>query len=192
MTFTPPDLSQVLTNEQTINSRLTTCQTNLRNILTKEEIGYTEGDGIIPLIRKLPVPQLASISVNMHDKFSTGANLPAVITTKDNNGNTMANVTVNVYRIDANSYGGAEVTSLGTVTTGNDGTATVNVPMPNDKGFFTVQARVGTLFGKDVGVYCTSAINSDGASYSTFNSGLFYNTAAGGSVEIMEIENEGE
>ncbi|MBE6502407.1 MAG: hypothetical protein E7Z79_08215, partial [Methanobrevibacter thaueri] len=83
MTFTPPDLSEVLTKEQTMNSRLTTSQSNLRSILTKEEIGYTQEDGVIPLIRKLPVPQLASLGVNMYNKFSTGANLPAVITAKD-------------------------------------------------------------------------------------------------------------
>ena len=69
MTFTPPDLSEVLTNEQTMNSILTTCRNDLRDILTKEEIGYTEGDGVIPLIRKLPVPQLASIKVYLVDKF---------------------------------------------------------------------------------------------------------------------------
>lgn len=151
MTFTPPDLSEVLTNEQIMNSRLTTCRNDLRAILTKEEIGYTEGDGVIPLIRKLPVPQLASLGVNMYNKFSTGANLPAVITAKDTDGNEMANVTINVYRIDEGSYGDVAVTSLGTVTTGNDGTATVSVPMPNDKGYFTVQARAGNIIGKDIG-----------------------------------------
>ena len=192
MTFTPPDLSQVLTNEQTMNSRLTTCRTNLRNILTKEEIGYTEGDGIIPLIRKLPVPQLASISVDMYNKFSTGASLPAVITAKDNKGHEMANATVNVYRIDTDEYGNAIVTSLGTVTTDSDGTATVNVPMPNDKGYFTVQARVGNIMGSDIGAYCTNALNADDISSSAFYSGIFYDTSAGGSVEVMEAENWGE
>lgn len=192
MTFTPPDLSDVLTNEQTMNTRLTTLRGDLRTILTNEEIGYTEGDEIIPLIRKLPVPQLASINVNMYNKFSTGANLPAVITTRDNKGRVMANVTVNVYRIDADAYSDAQVTSLGTVTTNSNGTATVNVPMPNDKGFFTVQARAGNIMGKDVGVYCTTALNADDMSYSTFASGFFYDTTASGDVDLMEAENEGE
>ncbi len=190
MTFTPPDLSEVLTNEQIMNSRLTTCRNDLRAILTKEEIGYTEGDGVIPLIRKLPVPQLASLGVNMYNKFSTGANLPAVITAKDTDGNEMANVNVNVYRIDEGSYGDVAVTSLGTVTTGNDGTATVSVPMPNDKGYFTVQARAGNIIGKDIGAYCTTALNADDTSYSTFS--IFYDTSAGGDVEVMEAENWGE
>ena len=52
----------------------------------------------------------------MYNKFSTGANLPAVITAKDTDGNEMANVNVNVYRIDEGSYGDVAVTSLGTVT----------------------------------------------------------------------------
>ena len=87
MGYTAPDLSQVLTNEQTMNSRLTTCRNDLRTILTNEEIGYTGGDGIIPLIRKLPVPVLNRIDVNMDTKFSTGGNLSAVVTAKDNKGN---------------------------------------------------------------------------------------------------------
>ena len=37
MSYTPPDLSQVLTNEQTMNSRLTTCRNDLRAILAKEQ-----------------------------------------------------------------------------------------------------------------------------------------------------------
>ena len=54
MTFTPPDLSEVLTNEQTMNSRLTTCRNDLRAILTKEEIGYTTiyRDKLIDLLSK--------------------------------------------------------------------------------------------------------------------------------------------
>ena len=100
MTFTPPDLSEVLTKEQTMNSRLTTCQSNLRSILTKEEIGYTQGDGVIPLIRKLPVPQLASIKVNLVDKFSTGSDLIATVSAIDNHGDPMPNAAITVYRLD--------------------------------------------------------------------------------------------
>ena len=50
MSYTQPDLSQILQNESTLNNNLTTAQTRLRSILDKEEIGYTSGDGIIPLI----------------------------------------------------------------------------------------------------------------------------------------------
>ena len=56
MTYTAPDLSEILENEQTMNTRLSSCKSQLQSILTNEEIGYTSGDGIIPLIRKLPYP----------------------------------------------------------------------------------------------------------------------------------------
>ena len=51
MTYTAPDLSEILENEQTMNTRLSSCKSQLQSILTNEEIGYTSGDGIIPLIR---------------------------------------------------------------------------------------------------------------------------------------------
>ena len=56
MTFSPPDLSEILTNEQTLNSRLTSMQSDLRDILNDNSISYSQNDGVIPLIRKLPVP----------------------------------------------------------------------------------------------------------------------------------------
>lgn len=75
MSYTQPDLSQILQNESTLNNNLTTAQTRLRSILDKEEIGYTSGDGVIPLIRKLPVPQLGSINIYFENMFTTGANV---------------------------------------------------------------------------------------------------------------------
>ena len=63
MPSTQPDLSVILQNEMTLNSNLSVAQVRLRSILDKEEIGYTSGDGVIPLIRKLPVPQLGSINI---------------------------------------------------------------------------------------------------------------------------------
>ena len=151
MTFTPPDLSEVLTNEQTMNSRLTTCRNDLRAILTKEEIGYTEGDGVIPLIRKLPVPQLASIKVNLVDKFSTGSDLIATVSATDNHGDPMPNAAITVYRLDPDEFTYPNPVSLGTVTTGSNGSVNVNVPMPNDKGYFYVQARNGNISGGERG-----------------------------------------
>lgn len=192
MSFTPPDLSEVLTNEQTMNSRLTTCRNDLRAILTKEEIGYTEGDGIIPLIRKLPVPQLASIKVNMVDKFSTGNSLTATVSAIDNNGNPMPNASIMVYRLDADDFGYPVPVSLGTVTTGSDGSVNVNVPMPNEKGYFYVQARNGNIYGGDYGVYCTTAINSSDLSWSSAQSNLFSANGVGSSsgFEILEFDDE--
>ena len=64
MSFTPPDLSEILTNEQELNTRLNSCKSELQSILTKEGIGYTSAEGIIPLIRKLPYPTPTSIVDN--------------------------------------------------------------------------------------------------------------------------------
>ena len=194
MSFTPPDLSEVLTNEQTMNSRLTTCRNDLRAILTKEEIGYTEGDGIIPLIRKLPVPQLANVNVNIVDKFSTGNDITATISAIDNNGDPMPNASLDVYRLDPDDWNTPAPVLLGTVTTGSNGSVNVNVPMPNDKGFFYVQARNSNVFGGDFGVYCTTAINSGDIGWSSTQNNLFSSQGVGSSsgFEIMDFDdNEG-
>ena len=192
MTFTPPDLSEVLTNEQTMNSRLTTCRNDLRAILTKEEIGYTEGDGVIPLIRKLPVPQLASIKVNLVDKFSTGSDLIATVSATDNHGDPMPNAAITVYRLDPDEFTYPNPVSLGTVTTGSNGSVNVNVPMPNDKGYFYVQARNGNISGGDYGVYCTTAINSSDLSWSSAESNLFSANGVGGSsgFEVVGFDDD--
>ena len=71
MPYTQPDLSEILANEQTLNTNLVTAQTRLRAILDTEEIGYTQGDGVIPLIRKLPVPVPTTIEWNCYDSWLT-------------------------------------------------------------------------------------------------------------------------
>lgn len=71
MTYTAPDLSEILENEQTMNTRLSSCKSQLQSILTNEEIGYTSGDGIIPLIRKLPYPVPTSIELYGTNEFLT-------------------------------------------------------------------------------------------------------------------------
>lgn len=71
MTYTAPDLSEILENEQTMNTRLSSCKNQLQSILTNEEIGYTSGDGIIPLIRKLPYPVPTSIELYGTKEFLT-------------------------------------------------------------------------------------------------------------------------
>lgn len=53
MSYTPPDLSTVLTNEQSLNSNISSAQTKLRSILNHEDKSYSSSDGVIPLIRKL-------------------------------------------------------------------------------------------------------------------------------------------
>jgi len=55
MSFTQPDLSGVLTKEQTLNSRLTTLRTNLRTGLTNAGISYSQSDTINQLIDKYEI-----------------------------------------------------------------------------------------------------------------------------------------
>lgn len=55
MSFTPPDLSEVLSKEHVINSRLTILRANLRNGLTNAGITYDESDTINQLIDKYEI-----------------------------------------------------------------------------------------------------------------------------------------
>ena len=181
MSYTQPDLSQILQNESTLNTNLTTAQTRLRSILDEEEIGYTSGDGVIPLIRKLPVPQLASIKVYFENMFTTGGNVTVQITTKDTNGDLMPNASVDMYRIDSNSWGQPTINSLGTITTGSNGKATLSVSPPSAKGVFYIQGRNNDIVGGQYGVYCTTAINAGSLTYSKLNSGLFSANGRGSS-----------
>ena len=139
MPYTQPDLSVILQNEMTLNSNLSVAQVRLRSILDKEEIGYTSGDGVIPLIRKLPVPQLGSITIYFENMFTTGANVNVEITTKDTKGELMPNANVDMYRIDGTAWGEPIINSLGTITTGSNGKATLTVSPPSQKGFFYIK-----------------------------------------------------
>lgn len=190
MPYTQPDLSQILQNESTLNTNLTTAQTRLRSILDKEEIGYTSGDGVIPLIRKLPVPQLASINIYFENMFTTGANVNVEITTRDTNGDLMPNANVDMYRIDATSWGEPIINSLGTITTGSNGKATLSISPPSEKGFFYIQGRNDNVVGGQYGVYCTTAINAEDLTYSKLDNGLFSANGRGSSsgFSIMDAE----
>lgn len=192
MPYTQPDLSQILQNESILNTNLTTAQARLRSILDGEEIGYTSGDGVIPLIRKLPVPQLATINIYFENMFTTGANVNVEITAKDTNGALMPNADVDMYRIDANSWGEPVINTFGTITTGSNGKATLSVSPPSQKGIFYIQGRNGNIVGGQYGVYCTTAINAGGLTYSKLNSGLFSANGRGSSsgFSIMDAERE--
>lgn len=193
MSYTQPDLSQILQNESTLNNNLTTAQTRLRSILDKEEIGYTSGDGVMPLIRKLPVPQLASINIYFENMFTTGANVNVEITTRDTNGDLMPNANVDMYRLDTTSWGEPVINLLGTITTGSNGKATLSVSPPSEKGFFYIQGRNDNIVGGQYGVYCTTAVNVEDLNYSNLNSGLFSANGRGSSsgFSIMEAEHDG-
>ena len=191
MSYTAPDLSQVLSNEQTMNSRLTTCRNDLRTILTNEEIGYTEGDEIIPLIRKLPVPQLASMDMTLNNMFSTGSSVTGTISAKDNKCNNMANVPIKLYRIDDITATYPRGTFLGDYTTNSNGQANITVPMPTNKGMYYVQARSGNIICGEFGMYCTTAMQPNDFGYSS-GSNLFSSNGTGGSsgFSVMDVETE--
>ena len=176
----------------TLNSNLSVAQVRLRSILDKEEIGYTSGDGVIPLIRKLPVPQLGSINIYFENMFTTGANVNVEITTKDTKGALMPNANVDMYRIDGTAWGEPIINSLGTITTGSNGKATLTVSPPSQKGFFYIQGRNNNVVGGQYGVYCTTAINAGSLTYSKLNSGLFSANGRGSSsrFNIMEAEQD--
>lgn len=71
MTFTPPDLSDVLTNETTMYSRLTTFRNDVKDILDVTEITYSSDLGILGLLRLLPVPNPQSIEFNCYGSWLT-------------------------------------------------------------------------------------------------------------------------
>ena len=71
MSFTPPDFSDVLTNEQTMNSRLTTFRNDVKAILDDAEISYASDLVILGLLRLLPVPIPTSIEFNCYDSWLT-------------------------------------------------------------------------------------------------------------------------
>ena len=93
MTFTPPDFSQILANEETLNSRLTTLRNNLRAGLTSAGISYSQSDTINQLIDKYEILPIFKTDVNVNPntagKLGTlykMANISAASWTSSNNG----------------------------------------------------------------------------------------------------------
>ena len=66
MSFTPPDLSQILTNEQLMNTRLTTLRANLRTGLTNAGISYSQSDTINQLIDRYEILPIFQTDVNVN------------------------------------------------------------------------------------------------------------------------------
>lgn len=93
MTFTPPDFSQILANEQTMNSRLTTLRTNLRTGLTNAGISYSQSDTINQLIDKYEILPIFKTDVNVNPQTAGKlgtlyklANISAATWSSANNG----------------------------------------------------------------------------------------------------------
>lgn len=66
MTFNPPDFSQILANEQTMNTRLTTLRNNLRTGLTNAGISYSQSDTINQLIDKYEILPIFKTDLNVN------------------------------------------------------------------------------------------------------------------------------
>lgn len=64
MTYNPPDLSEVLTNEQTMNINLTSFRNELRNSLDTLGIEYQSSDAILDLIRLLDWKESKAIDID--------------------------------------------------------------------------------------------------------------------------------
>lgn len=125
MPYTAPDLSDILTNEQTMNTRLTNLQGDLRDILDENSISYSQSEGIIPLIRKLPVPIPTTIEWNCYESWltkdgpqssghSVAEGYPVV---RDQNGTHIPNVPVTVKR---KPIGKGSWSNYGTYLSSND------------------------------------------------------------------------
>lgn len=124
MPYTQPDLSEILTNEQTLNRNLTTAQTRLRAILDGEEIGYTQGDGVIPLIRKLPVPTPTTIEWNCYNSWLTysgpqtrNRSADGYPVVRDQNGTSIPDVPITVRK---KPISGGSWSNYGTYLSSND------------------------------------------------------------------------
>lgn len=64
MPFNPPNLSEILTNEQTLNTNLITFRNELRNALDTLGIEYQSSDTILDLIRLLDWPVSKAIDID--------------------------------------------------------------------------------------------------------------------------------
>ncbi|MBQ2613575.1 MAG: hypothetical protein IJG19_06890 [Methanobrevibacter sp.] len=143
MPFTPPDLSEILTNEQELNTKLNSCKSELQSILTKEGIDYTSSEGIIPLIRKLPYPTPTTIELFGTKEFLTkdgsqtynrSMDLRPIV--RDQNGKSMMNLSVTIRRRSGTTSGAW--TTLGTITTGQS----LNVTPQSNNGNYRYEAYV--------------------------------------------------
>ncbi|MCF0227152.1 MAG: hypothetical protein HUK28_07615 [Methanobrevibacter sp.] len=123
MTYTAPDLSEVLSNEQELNSKLINCKIALQNILDENSISYQASEGIIPLIRKLPYPIPTTVELNNNIKWLTLSGpqtsnkicrcYPIV---RDQSGSTIDNIPITIRRKAIN---GGSWSTYGSYTSGN-------------------------------------------------------------------------
>lgn len=130
MTYTAPDFSEVLSNEQELNSRLINCKTTLQEILDKNNISYQADEGIIPLIRKLPYPIPTTIEWNNYKNWLTlsgpqtsnkSCNCHFVV--RDQSGKAIKNIPITVRR---KAISGGSWSDYGNYTSGDNITLTAD------------------------------------------------------------------
>lgn len=143
MPYTQPDLSEILANEQALNINLGTAQTKLRAILDAEEIGYTQGDGVIPLIRKLPVPVPTTVEWNCYESWLTYSgpqtsrhSTDAYPVVRDQHGTYIPNVPVTVRR---KPISGGSWSNYGTYISAHD---TIDLYPDANKGGYIYEVYV--------------------------------------------------
>ena len=72
MSFSQPDLSQVLSKEQLLNTNLTSLRKELRNKLTLLGISYSDSDTILQLIEKVAPNHYLDIDTSIPSNYSIG------------------------------------------------------------------------------------------------------------------------
>ena len=143
MPYTQPNLSEILANEQALNTNLGNAQTKLRAILDAEEIGYTQGDGVIPLIRKLPVPVPTTVEWNCYESWLTYSgpqtsrrSTDAYPVVRDQHGTYIPNVPVTVRRMPIS---GGSWSNYGTYISAHD---TIDLYPDANKGGYIYEVYV--------------------------------------------------
>ena len=125
MPYTDPDLSDILTNEQTMNTRLTTYRNKLKAILDSDGISYDENLGINGLIRLLQLPIPTTIELNSRKTFLTkdgpqSSNRSTYFypVVRDQHGNAMDSVPLTIRK--KSSISGSSWQNVETMVSGNN------------------------------------------------------------------------
>ena len=72
MPYTQPDLSDLLSNEQLLNTNLISLRSELRNKLTLLDISYSDSDTILQLIEKVSPNHYLDVISGVSDYYSVG------------------------------------------------------------------------------------------------------------------------
>ena len=174
MPYTQPDLSDVLSNEQLLNTNLISLRTELRNKLTLLDINYSDSDTILQLIEKVSPNHYLDVISGNPDYYSFGMPL------RVNNVSTVGWQSYNSegYYVNANrSSAEREIVAAGLYSTYQkedvNGTDNFKMRMLLDyvDGYNSTYAGVGFIIGTPSaetafdGVFFGAAQNSNGDLY---------------------------